>query len=103
MKNYTKIASDNFIKAVEQVIEIKPLIKGNPVKNATEVCKLLNMNGSAMSEIKAGKRDVTLNQLITFCKIFNYDLNQMAGISKPGAGIRSKEIDMICERLQGLK
>ncbi len=80
---YTKTATANFLKAVNLVKFNQPTIAGEAVKTDGAICKHIGMHQSSFSHIGSGLRDVTLDQLATFCAIFNFSLEAMVYEGEP--------------------
>lgn len=78
MKKYTRIATNNFIKKADEVIAAKPIVKGEVIDNYRKLAKVLGVHQSLFTNITgADKRAVTLEQLATFCHVFDYDISEM--------------------------
>lgn len=78
-------------------------------KNATteqELCKLLNLRRASIYDFRAGKRTPTVEQILTLCDTYKYDLEYMIrgheklNVRRPAPGAT---LEMIYCELQDLK
>jgi hypothetical protein len=77
MDKFTKQATKNFLKAARE-IQTKELVKKGIVINSDKsFCQVMGVHPGLLSHLKSEKFGVTLENLATFCKLFDYNMHEM--------------------------
>jgi DNA-binding Xre family transcriptional regulator len=74
---YSKMATQNFIKAVKLVKAGDYVIDERRIESDKHICEILSIHASTMSQLKAGTRSITIDQLAIFCNAFEFSIDQL--------------------------
>jgi transcriptional regulator with XRE-family HTH domain len=68
-----------------------------------QVAKMLNMHRPTISEIEAGRRKVTIEELINFSEIYKVSMNWLSGNETANGNLLKSEIEIAARQLENLK
>jgi transcriptional regulator with XRE-family HTH domain len=68
-----------------------------------QVAKIMNLHRPTISEIEAGRRSVSANELLQFGKIYGVKINWLTDEADEGANVKKDSIELAARELSKLK
>ncbi len=68
-----------------------------------QVAKILEMSRPSITEIEAGRRKVSAEELVAFAKIFKVDINWLSGQEAEGVDVMRDKLQLAARNVANLK